>query len=88
MPIAIQLGERKQEGEKTRRQAAHRKHQRQPAGVGVRTLFADPPNRDVMASAAASAPVRKIERPVVRILRVSGRMKVVVKAGVTGSGRA
>jgi hypothetical protein len=39
--LADQLRDRQRQGERPHRQAAHRDHQRQPAGVGVRTLAAD-----------------------------------------------
>ena len=38
----ISFADRQHQRQRARRQAAHRKHQRQPAGVGVRPLPADP----------------------------------------------
>jgi hypothetical protein len=42
MPVAVDFGQRKQEGEEASRQAAHGKHQGQPAGVGMRALMSNP----------------------------------------------
>ena len=70
LAVADEFGEAEHQREHARRQAAHRDHQREPARVGVRALTADP-SEDRRASNAASAPLRKMARPVRSSWRVS-----------------